>query len=692
MADDLLDLTNLRIRRSKPTLQSIACISQVYGDGSTRSGLDKNMTNLAEAALALSGAKRKAKVKIRKRNGFDTYKSEIVAMAKASRYPDSFVCFHGWFENESHIYLAMDFFPLGDLSLHIQQPLPEGEVREITLQLLCGLQIIHNMGFTHRDLKPQNILVARRWPPNWDIRLGDFGIAKRVLFDETELRTLVGTAAYMAPEMFPYLTDDTHDHGYSQTVDMWATGVLIFRMLTSHNPFSEICPLSRFVKGDTSFPELPLYLNHVSLAGTDLLKALLQPDATRRLTCEDALAHEWTTGVVDTSKKAIAAFEHTSDHVSTTEVSDASSIITSASERPIGIALTLEAQNEETITTPNDGKVLDVTQGGRPINAPSGSRSNRLQNIALSLDGGTLAIVRGREVSILDIASTPFEEHIICHLHSSTELSWLAHGTLALQIQSSVITLWTRRSQWKELKFYTGDVTHLAGSSDGMRLASVSSDKRIQIWDPVNGVALMELSNDSNGIVSLAFSPDSSILISSSQEDIKTWRTADGLRLRTFDVRTDVATTLAFAPDGRWIASASHERLQLWTVEMGAEVLLWNGASADIHSVAFSPDGLYLAWVSHGNIIWLYDRIIGVFSQRTYPEHLFKIIFSSDRRAVVIAGVSGIIDFWEVQSFHTLFTPSAASVRWTEQRQPIKQLKLFERLTKSSVPFIGFKD
>lgn len=65
--------------------------------------------------------------------------------------------FFGWFQNDSDIFLAMEYVPLGDLERNLGQAkkIPETEARCITEQLLLGLEIMHAECFAHRDLKPQ---------------------------------------------------------------------------------------------------------------------------------------------------------------------------------------------------------------------------------------------------------------------------------------------------------------------------------------------------------------------------------------------------------------------------------------------------------------------------------------------------------------------------------------------------------
>lgn len=60
----------------------------------------------------------------------------------------------GWYENDTNIFIAMEYFPYGDLQKYLLSPIPEGEVQQIISQVLEGLSFMHENGFAHRDLKP----------------------------------------------------------------------------------------------------------------------------------------------------------------------------------------------------------------------------------------------------------------------------------------------------------------------------------------------------------------------------------------------------------------------------------------------------------------------------------------------------------------------------------------------------------
>lgn len=71
-----------------------------------------------------------------------------------------FVDFFGWFRDGYDVFLAMEYIPLGDLETNVKAHsgrIPEIEARDITEQILLGLEIMHAESFAHRDLKPQVI-------------------------------------------------------------------------------------------------------------------------------------------------------------------------------------------------------------------------------------------------------------------------------------------------------------------------------------------------------------------------------------------------------------------------------------------------------------------------------------------------------------------------------------------------------
>lgn len=133
-------------------------------------------------------------------------------------------------------WLVMEF--VADTTL--QQRLREGALSpaqavEVIEQVCCSLEEAHQLGLIHRDLKPTNIFVSTRAQEGVRVKLMDFGIAKDIedCTGVTRQGALVGTPGYMAPEQ---VMGDTVD----ARTDVYALGVLLYRMLLGRTPFSHL--------------------------------------------------------------------------------------------------------------------------------------------------------------------------------------------------------------------------------------------------------------------------------------------------------------------------------------------------------------------------------------------------------------------------------------------------------------------
>ncbi len=133
-------------------------------------------------------------------------------------------------EQDDTPYIVMEFVDAGTLENVINSGtmLPLRQVGEIMVQLVSALEHAHSKGIVHRDVKPSNILC----PTATSIKVTDFGVAR---FDVTGLTNAtglgaVGTPNYMSPEQFLGRPVDGRS-------DLYASGVVLFEMLTGAKPF-----------------------------------------------------------------------------------------------------------------------------------------------------------------------------------------------------------------------------------------------------------------------------------------------------------------------------------------------------------------------------------------------------------------------------------------------------------------------
>ena len=195
----------------------------------------------------------------------------------------------------------MEYLENGDLERYITLDLNEEDARSITRQLLEALKVMHGMNWVHRDLKPQNIFVVEAGP-NWWVKIGDFGISRRLHYDPRGTHTMIGTPDYLAPEVsMPDafgLDDSDDDDGEpslrpTTAVDMWSLGCVLYRLFVKQLPFSSQKALKSYCKGKAQIPLEPVIRRQIRQEGIDILQGLLKPQPEARWTVAGALNHTW---------------------------------------------------------------------------------------------------------------------------------------------------------------------------------------------------------------------------------------------------------------------------------------------------------------------------------------------------------------------------------------------------------------
>jgi len=126
-------------------------------------------------------------------------------------------------------FIAMEYVEGRDLSqILLETPtLPEADVLLVMQQLLDALSCAHQQGVWHRDIKPANLIITTAG----QLKVTDFGIARIESAALTMVTSTIGTPGYMAPEQY---SGEHIDH----RVDIFAAGILLYRMLTGRAPFS----------------------------------------------------------------------------------------------------------------------------------------------------------------------------------------------------------------------------------------------------------------------------------------------------------------------------------------------------------------------------------------------------------------------------------------------------------------------
>ena len=232
------------------------------------------------------------------------------------------------FQDEHNLYLVMEFLPGGDLMglLIKENVLDEQTTLFYAAEAVLAIEAVHELGYIHRDLKPDNVLLDRKG----HIKLTDLGLCKKL--DPEELRKLkqsealserkneneaaneidahgemrtkpghrprklvystVGTPDYIAPEVLSQV-------GYGMECDWWSLGVILFECLCGYPPFYADKPLQtckKVINWKQSLKFPSKYAKTISLNGLHFIKRLLCSQANRLGTKDGAIEikrHPW---------------------------------------------------------------------------------------------------------------------------------------------------------------------------------------------------------------------------------------------------------------------------------------------------------------------------------------------------------------------------------------------------------------
>ena len=207
---------------------------------------------------------------------------------------------------ENMVYnLLLEYASGGTLSDLIKNSggsgLPESDVKRYTKSMLKGLSHVHDCGYVHCDLKPENVLLVSSTSENFVAKIGDLGLAKRSgQRKKGRLDYLRGTALYMAPETVIENVQDMKS-------DIWAFGCVVCEMLTGKSPWDkeeelDTEELLNLIGDERELPKIP---SGISREARDFLKACLVRKPMFRFTVEMLMDHPFLADVDEAEPPAV---------------------------------------------------------------------------------------------------------------------------------------------------------------------------------------------------------------------------------------------------------------------------------------------------------------------------------------------------------------------------------------------------
>jgi len=300
-------------------------------------------------------------------------------------------------------------------------------------------------------------------------------------------------------------------------------------------------------------------------------------------------------------------------------------------------------------------RVWDVWTGQQLISI---QHEYRLMCVAFSPDGSEIASGGNEGIAIFDSASGRQKRRLTKTHGATVSITFSPDGerlaTLSVEcyVQIWDLVLGREKRLLGSAQRLTGGGGQVAFSPDGRWLAATCGEE-VRIWDAESGEELHALKWHLKWINGLAFSPDGSRLATCSNDrDIKLWATALDPEVRTLQGHSDWVSSVAFSPDATQLASGSLDKtVKLWDIASGQELHTLEGEKNEVRQVAFSHDGRLLASAGSEGVIRLWDCRTGQLLQSLIsnaPDIVYGLCFSGDGKWLASALNDHTVRIWDV--------------------------------------------
>ena len=623
------------------------------------------------------------------------------ARAAARLNHPSVITIHDVAEHDGVPWIVMEFVSGPSLRAEIERygRLAWQRAAEIGGQIADALAQAHVSGITHRDLKPDNILLSGR-----RAIVTDFGIA-RVADASTKLTgtgAVIGTPNYMAPEQFD-------DRPVGPATDMWAFGATLYATVEGRPPFDG-STLTALIGAVLTRPApAPQHAGPLAM----LIQALLSKDPSLRpdaATVARSLTPYGTSSSPAKVSPPMPAPAPVGVPATTWVPPAAKGFRTQASDGPVtrtavpGINTSPRARVAPSRRTPVGGvpgttrsrrpvrsrviaisatataaviaaAVLPLTLGGHhPLTTSlmatlTGPTKGNVYSVAFSPDGKSLATSDGGGHTYLWNTSTnKITATLTDPSHSGvTAVAFSPDGkTLATSDGGGHTYLWNTSTNkiTATLTDPGGNITWVTFTADGKTLATSDYNGHAYLWSTATGKVTATLTdpNSDYSVSGVAFTPDGKTLATSdfngsapSTGHTYLWSTTtDKITATLTDPSHSGVGVVAFSPDGKTLATPDGSGTYLWNITTKQITgTLTDPSNSTVFSVAFTRDGKTLATGDKNGHTYLWntttDKITATLTDPDAGDNgVFSLAFTPDGKTLATGDWNGSTYLWRV--------------------------------------------
>ena len=577
-------------------------------------------------------------------------------------------------EVDGTLFIAMELLEGMDLAkamvprdrLTLQQKL------RLIVDICRGLDFAHKHGVFHRDVKPANVRVLL----DGSVKIVDFGIARLEDSTMTQTGLVLGTPSYMPPEV---LRGGRVDH----RADMWATGIVLFEMLSGKRPFDAPTIAGLIYKIVHEAPP-PLQATKLGLpAGIAAIveHALAKDPAGRyRDMAEMADAIQIVLGMTPSGERPLTADAREQAYQSSfaearrllgEENVDGALIAARRAQalEPsrtgiVALVKELEERLQEATTVIQKTPVPPLDVSLIPMDTPT-PRPGTLAGLAATAPRSRTTTQVLTELGLHGAAV--FRDLGVFGEPPATTTACLApdRDVLVTAGTDGALRLWDLRSRTRtrtlrtplhERSGHDAVAVALAFSPDGALLASGHVDGNVHLWDVAQGQELPCRLRHEAGVSCVAFSPDGQVLASGGLDaNLKLWDVAGarvGEARRELHRQPAGVTSMAYAGDGRSLLTGHANRvLRVLDARTGRLAATLRGPEGLVNLLCLAPDRRHLAVCSHDRTLRLFDveqrtQVFSVPGHRT--RHTTSLAFFRDGTHLASVAQDNAVQLWDI--------------------------------------------